>query len=164
MSPRAYAAALALSRDPRAPAPEREVARQRCLEYEQTHGTPTELPNLAPWWLLKIARRGSRVWMANTLEFREALRALCDGQRQSEYVFDFQTIKDVQDRRVDWRYFPISEPWRVASQCVTGERPFGSTDRPVVWTERDCDRAGPKIGRMRRARPFVHPGFRVHRP
>jgi ribosomal protein L19E len=109
MTPRAYAAARALAQDPNATPAERDTARLRIAEHEAKHGRSLD-PGKRPWWTLKIARKGACVWLGNCREFRRAIRALRDGAKQHEYMFEWQTVKAVQDEQVEWLWFSDQEP------------------------------------------------------
>lgn len=133
MTPRAYAAARALAIDPSATPAERVNAARRCDEYEAIHGRPSTLHGLRAWWTLKVSRKGTGRWLGNTYELRRAIRVLRDGGRQHCFVFEWSTVKDVQDGRVDWRSFPDAEPW-IAPAHMDGEGAYiGEDERVVEW-------------------------------
>lgn len=123
MTPRAYAAALALSKDENATPAERSNASRRCAEYEALHGKPKVAPGLRPWWTLKIARKDDAFWLGNNRELRNALRALRDDRKQYEYCFEWATVKAVQDGGVDWSGFPDREPWRAPLELLAQSLP-----------------------------------------
>lgn len=131
MTPRAYNAARALAADPSATPNEREQARLRCEEYEARHGNPAS--NLRPWWTLKISRKDSGVWLGNTAEFRAAVKGLRAGRKQRTFAFEWQTVKDVQDGRVDWQDFPSAEPWHARGQMRRTESLILSEERVMEW-------------------------------
>lgn len=160
MTSRAYAAARALSNDPSATPAERENARQRCAEHEAAHGKPATEHGKRPWWTLRVSAKGSGRWLANVREFRQALRDLRDGRKDYEHSFEWDTVKAVQDRRVDWVGFSDREPWHVPSEIVSAykaqvARPLGKHERVVEWEKPEPPRA--KMGTPKR-RPKLRDG------
>jgi hypothetical protein len=153
MNARQYARAKAIADDERADPNERDSAAKMCEEYERTHGKPRTAYGKRPWWTLKIARRGCAFWLDNGRVFRKALRALRDGRKQYEYVFEWQTVKAVQDGGVDWAWFPEREPWRAPAEMLAVceswpvGRAIGCDEKAVEWS-----RPRVRMGTPRRAR------------
>lgn len=141
MTARQYARAQAIVNDERTDPNERDNARRMCAEYEAIHGKPKVAYGLRPWWTLKIALRDSPCWLGNDREFRRAVRALRDGRKQREYMFEWATVKAVQDGAVDWAWFPESEPWRPPREMQVYDprsvfrRDIGSDEQIVQWPD-----------------------------
>lgn len=148
MTPRAYAAARALSQDPNATPAERENAARRCFEYEVLHGGPSTTYGKRPWWTLKISAKESGVWLDNGREFRRALRALRDGTKQYDYCFEWSTVKAVQNGEVDWVWFPDREPWRMPQEMRrSASDPLAVLDREISHTEEVMEWVPPVVRR-----------------
>lgn len=117
MTPRAYATAQRLSRDPGATLEERDTAARRCAEYEQRKANRRS-GSLLPWWQLRLFVRGgprdNGKALGITSEFRQVLRGVRIWGPDTIiswrcYYFDDATLAALQDERIDWTWFPDHE-------------------------------------------------------
>ncbi len=155
MSPRQYARAQAIANDERSDPNERDNARRMCAEYEALHGKPETAFNKRPWWTLKVSAKESGYWLINNTEFRRALVALREGRKQYQYVFEWSTVKAIQDDEVDWVWFPEKEPWNmpykmrrsVVDPLAVLDRKIGRQERLMEWVKVQVRRVARKSGK-----------------